>query len=292
MFKNGVIKNKYDPRDKQYVKLFSASTPFDWSVGYDVEKEISKVIGQPYKTKVKDQNGSGSCGGQTGSYYMGWLEAIQNKTFSNKSAKDIYSQIYYPQGGVAPRDLVAFLTSKGVCREVIIPSYDNGKAPSENFMREKKQTPESKADALNAKALKYATVKLDIDTIAQAIRDNYGCVITLGGQDNGTWLSAFPKPPVKEVWGHYMAFGRAKMINGKKYLGAIQSWGEDVGDKKDIGWQWFGEEWIKHFSNCYTLYNPIDPVVQDKVTLVEKILNLCYDLLSKLGYKTKKKVIS
>jgi hypothetical protein len=155
-------------------------------------------------------------------------------------------------------------------------------------MRQKLQTLESKADATNSKALKYANVKLNIDTIAQAIRDNNGCVITLGGADNGTWHSAFPKVPITEVWGHYMAFGKAKMINGKKYLGGIQSWGSKVGDTKEPAWQWFGEEWIKHFSNCYTLYNPANPVVQERVTLLEKLLNLCYDLMSKLGYKTKR----
>jgi len=88
--------------------------------------------------------------------------------------------------------------------------------------------------------------------IRKAIRDNYGVVMGFDGENNGTWHSTHPQTPSKRAWSHCIYGGKAKLIDGKKYVGFLNSWGEDVGED---GWQWFGEEWFKDgwTSNIWTM---------------------------------------
>ena len=267
---NGALPNTWDPRDYQWHKLAMASAPFNWYQGFDIEQKLGT------KLTPNDQGTSGSCGGQTGRKYETVLDFVRKQVWTERSAKDIYSQIYQRGGGVVPRDLPAIICSKGVCEEQLIPSNRPDGSCDESFMEEKLQTPMTVADALTARGLSYASVRLDMDTIAQAIRDNYGCMISLGAANNGTWDTAYPQVSVKEEWAHFMYFGKAKMVNGKKMLGAINSWGPNVGDE---GWQWFGEEWLPHFSSCYTIYEPAN-FPQPTASLMQQALTLLYKLIS------------
>ena len=72
----------------------------------------------------------------------------------------------------------------------------------------------------------------------------------------GTWLSPFPKPPAKRVWGHWLYAGKAKLIDGKKYIGVLNSWGIDTGEK---GWQWIGEDYFKSGHVWYGWTQVFDP---------------------------------
>ncbi len=104
-------------------------------------------------------------------------------------------------------------------------------------------TAEAYKDALTNKAKSYLSVTCNIDAMAQAIRDNGGVVLGLRGENNGTWRSEFPAlPKGKDLWAHWLFAGKAKLINGKKYIGVLNSWGR-VGDG---GWQWIPEEYFKY----------------------------------------------
>jgi hypothetical protein len=157
-------------------------------------------------------------------------------------------------------------------------------------MEERCQTNESIQDASTAKsnAIKYCSVRIIADEIAKAVRDNYAVIMTFGASDNGTMRSRCPVPSAKETWAHFILIGKANLYNGVKGFEVLNSWGEDVGEK---GWQIFKEEWLPHMSGVYAVYNPrnpsICPVEQQKITLIEQTLNLLWQLLSKLGYKTK-----
>jgi hypothetical protein len=70
------------------------------------------------------------------------------------------------------------------------------------------------------------------------------------GNNNQSWFSQFPTiNKVGDYWYHYMILiGAITGTNGKKYLMALNSWGNQVGNQ---GQQLFGEEW-------FTSHNIID----------------------------------
>lgn len=286
----GAIRNKLDLRDTKWKKVAKAVTPFDWEKGYDVEEELSKRLNIPgFKLPTKDQNGSFSCCGQAAAYYESVQDALEKGVFTEKSARDVYSQIFYaPEGGSTTRDVLNLMVKKGVCREELMPSYDNGQAPNEPFTR--RRTDASAAtveDALKARGTAYATVSTDIDEFAQAIKNTGGIVFVVDGQNNGTWHAKFPKPPTKVEWRHALYAGKAKLIDGKKYIGIKNSWG-DIGQD---GWQWLGEDYFARrmggfmIDSAGVVYDSTDDVLKAKISLLEKILGLLQKIL---GTETKK----
>lgn len=245
----GGIKSPKDIRDFKWEILGASAIPFNWELGYDVEAKL------PAKISLKNQGQSSSCGGQATSYYGEVLEAISTLNQEERSAKFIYAQTAVPPGGSYLRDNFEIAVKQGWAREAILSSYkleqrydtSTGASlglqpvpPDEAFMTRKEDiTPEVTADAEKARAFSYATVALDIDSVAQAVANNYGAVILINGGNNGTWLSPFPQVGPGE-WNHFMYVGGAKSINGKKHLKARNSWGP-IGDN---GWQWISEDFF------------------------------------------------
>lgn len=241
-------KSPKDKRDYTYVGM--ASTPFDWDKGYDVEKEIGK------KLTIKDQNGSGSCGGQAWSYFG----QVLDPEHVEKSAKFIYAQDFVLPAGTYGRDNCIIVKEKGWGDESLTRSYMGEKfniPPTEQFMQRKEDiTIEAFKQALTDKALSYVHVPIDIESIAQKIRDNKGVILGICGKNNGTWSGKFPKPPVgSDVWRHWIYCGKALTIDGKKYIGFCNSWGINTGEQ---GWQYISEEYLssKYIFETWTLdYN-------------------------------------
>lgn len=222
------------PTIKKMPTIGMATTPFDWNTGFSVSELITK-----------NQNGSGSCGGQAVSYKGEAESGVP------KSAKFPYSQIFVRGGGSSEVDLIKIIVTEGLCDEGMFPSYQNGQPPSEAFMEDSSGiTP---AMLLNARPLQGTPsyVNLDFDSIAQAIRDNKGIIIGIYGKDNGTWLSADPTPPLKidnTVWAHWLFVGKAFMRNGKKVIGVKNSWG-NVGEN---GWQYLTEGYLPYIWSAWT----------------------------------------
>lgn len=236
----GGIQDEHDSRDFQWSELGSAIAPFDWEEGYDIEKVIGKRL------EVNDQGASTSCGGQAFSKYAEALEALKtDNTIERRSAAWVYRQTAVVQNGVPQgsrlRDNSDLFRNIGICLEVLCPSYFNGKPPTDAYILGLTLNDVMRQSAKTAKGLSYLYVGSHIDLYAQAIRENGGLVMLVGGMDNGTWKSRFPKPPTYRQWGHFVYAGKAKLINGKKYIGILNSWGEDTGDD---GWQWIGEDYF------------------------------------------------
>lgn len=263
--KGGLREDIPDPRDYQWGRDVGMSAiPFDWQMGYDVEHEISQVLGQSFQLPVKNQNGSSSCGGQAWAYYGQVLDTLTDKVTEEKSAKFIYAQTHIGVGGSGGNDNCNVCINKGWGNEADTPSYEAHLPPSEAFMiQDGDISPVAYQNALKDRGLAYANVfDRNVENIATAVRDNHGCILGLTGSNNGTWRTAFPQPPINfpNSWNHWLYVGKVKMIDGKKYFGVLNSWGSDVGEQ---GWQWLSEEYITIFILGY-------PVIWSIWTMVAK----------------------
>lgn len=265
VYGTGAVKDIYDPRDYQWGEIAHGSAPFNWVKGFDIEEKVGKL-------SPKDQNGSSSCGGQAWSMYSAVLEALATGTLEERSAKFIYAQTAVAGGGSAGRTNSELCRKSGVCTESLCPSYENGNPPSESFMTRKDDiTDNAIENAKKNKERSYAVVNSDIDEVAQALAVNGGCVIGISGENNGTWLTPFPKPPLTEGWRHWVYVGKAKIIDGKKMIGLLNSWGKDCGED---GWQWVGEDYFKALNgsaiwSVWTMVYDSNPILKPHYTFTK-----------------------
>lgn len=215
---------------------------FDWTEGYDVEKDLG------IKLTVKDQANSSSCGGQAWSTYGEVLEYFDTKTQEERSAKFIYANTVVGNGGSDGLTNSKFVQTKGWGLEALTPSIP----ATEAFLTAKQDiTPIAYQTALKSRAKVYKQGsglmdELDINELATAIKKNKGAIIGIAGYNNGTWLSYYPTPVIKQPWNnywrHWVYAGKAEMINNKKGIWILNSWGVGCGKN---GWQWISEDYFK-----------------------------------------------
>ncbi len=224
------VKKRATPR------LVRSSIPFDWDKGFDIEEKIGLL-------PRLNQGPSSSCGGQAGAYF----DTVQRRLAGSQeqcSAKSIYAPIAYPTGGTTSIALETQLGANGSNLESEVPSYQGGNPPSELFMTDMSwQNSILKSSAYFRAGYLPQAVKIRAEEMACAIRDYGGIIVHIVGQNNGSWLSAYPIAPNnrKDNWHHFMYGKGAKMINGKKYIAFMQSWGTDIGDN---GVQYISEDYI------------------------------------------------
>ena len=231
-------------------KRLVKGVPFDWVKGY----HILDVVGTP---KIKNQDPNSSCSGQSSSYFLWIQRQLQGIREGELSAKSFYAPIAYKGGGTTVVRLQNQLEASGINLETSVPSYDvYGNPLSEMLMEDKSwQTSELSTDAFQRAGYTLYDIGEDIDEVAATIRDWGGVIWEICGQDNGTWTSAYPKPPSKnnpnELWYHFMCAVGAKLIDGKKTIIALQSYGELWGDH---GIQYFQEDYFNsgYIIDCFT----------------------------------------
>lgn len=258
-YATGALKSPYDIRD---YRLVPGAVRIDWEKGYDIEK----VLGT--KLVTKDQGDSSSCGGQAWAYYGEVLEKLATSDYEPRSAKWIYSQTHEPGGGSWGRRNSDVVIKQGWAREKLVPSYENNKPPSEAFITKPVVvTPEIREDIEVNRALSYMQTVRTIDSIAEAIQNNYGCIVGISGQNGKKWKTAFPEAPDTEVWRHWLYAGKFKEINGKKHVGVKNSWG-NVGED---GWQWLSEDFFPTWCfETWTLAWDYKPAAHKKL-LIETV---------------------
>lgn len=255
MITNSARRDKTDTRDYILESLGSpAITNKEWEEGFDIE-EITGFKIKP----VKNQGRSYSCVGQATAYYLGVLNGIRNNRYREISAKSIYSLIAIGNNrGAYLRDGAKTSCEIGALWENLLKSFDQNGIPTEEHLTDKSWFNEDIKAIM--KTLKgsdyYRATDFSIDGFAKAIRDGYGAIIGVRGNNNGTWLSKFPQPPTEDtnqnqIWGHALYACEFKIENGKKYIGVLNSWGEECGED---GWQWLGEEWFEN--NGKHIFNP------------------------------------
>ncbi len=251
LYGKGAIPDSLDSKDYKYEQIMGVGVPFDWNAGWEI----------PHQLKMESQNGSLSCVGQSWAKYAEELEMVENKNFTDLSAKDIYQRIFAPQGGAEIRLGGKLVVNLGVNTEEDVPSYENGIPPSETYMRKFIGGDE---EALIYKSKSYASVvPSSIDHIAQVIRDNLGCVSGFNG-DNAGWATAFIKPPLKTEWGHAVYLIGAQLINGKKYIKFQNSWGRGWGEG---GYGYFDESYLSNIFSLWTLIDQANPKTMLKLKI-------------------------
>lgn len=258
----GAFPDPIDGRDYSYPEVAFGAAPVDWNAGYDVEKELGITI------PLKNQNGSSSCVGQGWSYYVGVLNAVEIGYYDEASAKAIYSQIHLSGGGAYIRDGGLLAVNWGALPEIVVPTYDNDKPPSEAFCINKdwkNENTDKLAKVWQGKEARVIKGEMSMDLVATAIRDNHGVAGGLYGANNGTWGSNEPKPPAKSEWGHCIYFGKFGTDEKGKYIATPNSWGTRGKDSlHPDGWQKLREDYFtsKYMFNPWTLvdkpnYHPI-----------------------------------
>jgi hypothetical protein len=243
VFGTGAVPDPIDTRDRVYDGMAFGAAPFDWETGFDIENEIG------VKIPIKNQDGSLSCVGQSWSYYLAVLNTLETGVYTEVSAKAIYSQIFLPGGGASIREGGKLAVDWGGVPEKLVSSYDNGVAPDEAFVRDdnwKNSQTDIIAKKLSAKEYRMIT-GINMDIVAQGIRDNAGVVGGVSGANNGTWNTIEPRPGARE-WGHALYFGKAGIDEKGKSIATPNSWGDRFGGK----WQKLREDW---FTNTY-MFNP------------------------------------
>lgn len=271
----GCVPQPLDLRDKKYEEVAAGAAPVDWGAGFDIEKALN------FELPFKNQNSSLSCVAQATSYYAGILDKVETKQYTEVSSKAIYAQIKLPEGGAYIREGIKLVVNWGAVKENRISSYENGNPPSEVFMSDLSwKNAEVDKEAKNLQAKEYRMVgSINMEIVAQAIRDNYGTVGGLYVGNNGSWRTNEPTPSTRDG-GHAIYFGKFGIDEKGKYIATPNSWGKRPSDSlHPDSWQKLREDYFNDLFmfNSWTLV--------DKPNLVATVDSDVQNILAKFEKK-------
>ena len=213
---------------------------------------------QPYSSPylgIKNQQQSSSCGGMAGSYFIEIQRLLQNIKEPQCSAKSMYSLIACYGGGTTENSLEGQIAGSGANLETVVPDTAPDGTCTEEFMTDKSWiTTPLLENAITRAGYTPLSVNMDIDSIAQAIKNEGAVIFVVKGQNNGTWLSYTPQPPSNEntqpLWEHFVCAFGYQLENGIKKILFLNSWGASVGQN---GVQSFNENYINNgIVDCFT----------------------------------------
>jgi len=287
---HGAHRNPPDERDYIYDKYVekkaaaAGAVVIDWKKGYDIRNKLGGDI------FFQNQMSSSSCVGQGAAYYVFVKQALEmikkygqplsvlRTTHSDEvdrvSAKAIYAQIYLESlgGGAYIRDAFKVIKDWGSLFDKVVPSNRTDGSTDEGFMRDKSWLTADKtelAKKLQASAFYTISAANNMNLFAQAILENDGVVGGVEGENNGTWHTERPKPPIDESgnWGHCLYYGAFGEDEIGQFIATPNSWGNllgtrewQPGDPPGFGWQKFYQNYFDN--NGRFMFNP--------TTLVDK----------------------
>jgi len=263
----GAYPDEPDGRD-----LFIATagqSKVDWEKGFDIYHNLDLEL------EIKNQGSSLSCVGQAVAYYAEVLQYIEvadevePEDYREFSAKSIYAQIRLPErGGSYLRDGVKTMVDYGINSEDVVESgsiedvyLDKGFLTKENI---------AEAKIYQSEKFYMTAHYNDIDAVAEAIEVGNGAIIGFWGSNSGM-QTAFITPPPEDyserIWGHAVYGCGFLIINGKKYIKFVNSWGKSWGEK---GFGYISEDYFKakRVFSPWTLIDKKNTMANFKVLIV------------------------
>lgn len=245
-FSHGAILHSAKKHRKIHSKrkfVGEGSAPYDWT----------KPLIRNYTQPIKNQYQAGMCGGEAYSEGKQIFDTlVLGKPFVELSERSFYSQEFMAPEGMTVSAMQDGASFKGLTTFSNAPTPVNcTEADAETIDWE---NPTTLKDCLMRAGMVMLSVPINIDSIAQAIRDHYFVVFCFAGVNNGTWTSVYPQPPApgqQTQWGHFMCSSPDIPVMPKKYIKMYQSWGASVGEG---GFQFFDENFINSgcIMDCFT----------------------------------------
>lgn len=245
-FSHGAILHSAKKHRKIHSKrkfVGEGSAPYDWT----------KPLIRNYTQPIKNQYQAGMCGGEAYSEGKQIFDTlVLGKPFVELSERSFYSQEFMAPEGMTVSAMQDGASFKGLTTFANAPTPVNcTEADAETIDWE---NPTTLKDSIMRAGMVMLSVPINIDSIAQAIRDYYFVVFCFAGVNNGTWTSVYPQPPApgqQTQWGHFMCSSPDIPVMPKKYIKMYQSWGASVGEG---GFQFFDENFINSgcIMDCFT----------------------------------------
>ncbi len=211
-----------------------------WEQGFNNEARFGQL-------KSEHQGASLSCTGQGTSKYAEMVNLKETGEKTDLSAKFIYAQVALPGGGAYIRDAMLILVKFGVSEEATVPSYEDGKAPSESFMTNKSAlTPAAFENAAKYRAKKLVFLPVSNPLTAQNWENLRQVIWQFGGVVSG-WSS------------HCMVGFEYGLENGRKFIRFKNSYGEGSDQK------YYGDQRLYDISALIDLPNPPDKIFMAKL---------------------------
>lgn len=200
----GAVVDPKDERDFKAEPILGALPPVDWNTPFTLPEPPNE-----------DQNGSSSCVAQAWSYYHWQLKG------NNYSRKDLYSRIFFPQGGAYIRDGGLQIVKNGQATRDELPDPS---PESEQAMTAGAATPVQEAHDRELDS--FVLTDYAIDHLAQEIVQYKGVVFGVTGSNPGWVDIANPRPPAsgESTWGHALYLFGYHLHNGVKCVLAKSSW--------------------------------------------------------------------
>lgn len=188
-------------------------------------------------------------------------ELIENGNWRELSPHSVYPFVVVPGGGSNSTTVAQWVVKKGMSLEVLFPS--------DGLTETQVESPAGYPLDAQVIAPVYAPgnavqVATDFETIASILysyqqqKQNKVVMVTVIGQNNGTWLSPQPVKPDgtgNDYWYHKIAITDFGLINGQKVLSFDNSWGSvGVGN---AGQQFLDESYAPFmYAGLYTINQP------------------------------------
>ena len=254
------------PEAHNHAEISGAMIPAQW-----IEKD--PLTG--FKTYPKRNQGlAGDCVDY--SYAKAIGVDVQNiiSEWRELSPHSLYAFTCEPGGGSNSLDAGTKVSSIGMTLEILFPSDNLSEAQAES---QTGYAIDAKNVALLYRPNGVMQCPTDFDTIAsilqtyQAQGKNKVVMVTLIGQNNGSWYSSQPKIPNvapnsndATLWYHKVPICDFGTIGGKRVLAIDNSWGTAVGNQ---GQQFLTEDWIAYiYGGLYTI-DPTDLSGQSPTTV-------------------------